>query len=54
MLFGISSVLPSAMRDDAARLGHGVTDSARGFVHNGQIRTLAQFLNIGTRKADFR
>lgn len=54
MLFGISSVLPSTMRTEAEVFGYTVSEMTRGFVYNAKVQSLVEFLNIGTRTADFR
>jgi hypothetical protein len=54
MLFGISSVLPPTMRTEAEAFGYKVSEMTRGFVYNAKIQSLVEFLNIGTRTADFR
>lgn len=54
MLFGISSVLPPTMRTEAEAFGYTVSEMTRGFVYNAKIQSLVEFLNIGTRTADFR
>jgi hypothetical protein len=54
MLFGISSVLPPTMRTEAEFSGYTVSEMTRGFVYNAEVQSLVEFLNIGTRTADFR
>ena len=54
MLFEISSVLPPKLRDEARREGFTTTESSRGFAFNADLRSLVQFLDIGTRTADLR
>jgi hypothetical protein len=49
LLFRMSSVLPEPMRDTAAREGFPVTATSRGFVFNGNLVSVIQFLDIGTR-----
>lgn len=53
-LFQMSSVLPPHMRDYAEHHGINVTDQSRGFVFNGDITALVQFLEIGTRVSNLR
>jgi hypothetical protein len=51
-LFGISSVLPEPMLQQAAALGLPVTPGSRGFVFNGDAGSAVQFLEIGTKPAN--
>lgn len=50
-LFQMSSVMPEKMRAVAKELGFNVTDKARGYVFNGDIVTIIQWLDIGTSTA---
>lgn len=54
MLFEISSVLPPKLRDEARREGFSASENSRGFAFNADLRSLIQFLDIGTRTADLR
>ncbi|MCX6368731.1 MAG: VWA domain-containing protein [Armatimonadetes bacterium] len=54
MLFEISSVLPPKLRDEAKREGFATSENSRGFAFNADLRSLVQFLDIGTRTADLR
>ncbi|MFF2955231.1 vWA domain-containing protein [Kitasatospora sp. NPDC057965] len=53
-LFSMSSVLPDHMRGYAQSLGYVVSGATRGFVYNGDISSVVQFLDIGTRVTNFR
>jgi len=53
-LFSMSSVLPAHMRDLAQQKGFTVSESSRGFVFNGGLVELIDFLEIGTRARDLR
>jgi hypothetical protein len=50
-MFAISSVLPSYMIEMAEALGAGAQAGSRGFVLNGDMVSLVQFLTIGTSPA---
>lgn len=49
MLFGISSKLPSVMRESATQMGYKLVDDSRAFVFNAGIEDAIQFLIIGTQ-----
>lgn len=53
-LFEMSSVLPPKLLDEARREGFPVSSQSRGFAFNADLRSLIQFLDIGTRTADLR
>jgi uncharacterized protein YegL len=53
-LFEMSSVLPPRLVEEARREGFSVTPASRGFAFNADLRSLIQFLDIGTRTADLR
>lgn len=53
-LFDMSSALPPRLCDEARREGFAVTEKSRGFAFNADLRSLIQFLDIGTRTADLR
>jgi hypothetical protein len=53
-LFDMSSVLPPRLRLEAQKEGFAVTESSRGFAFNADLRSLIQFLDIGTRTAELR
>jgi len=54
LLFGMSSPLPYAIRDSAAREGFDVSDATRGFAFNADLVELIRFLDIGTRPSNLR
>ena len=54
VLFEMSSVLPPKLLDEARREGFSVSPQSRGFAFNADLRSLVQFLDIGTRTADLR
>lgn len=54
VLFEMSSILPPKLLDEARREGFSVTPQSRGFAFNADLRSLVQFLDIGTRTADLR
>lgn len=51
LLFRMSSLLPSAAREQAKTLDLEVSEDARGFVFNADMVALVHFLDIGTRAA---
>ena len=51
LLFRMSSLLPSAAREQAKSLDLEVSEDARGFVFNADMVALVHFLDIGTRAA---
>jgi Uncharacterized protein encoded in toxicity protection region of plasmid R478, contains von Willebrand factor (vWF) domain len=53
-LFEMSSVLPPRLVEEARREGFGATERSRGFAFNADLRSLIQFLDIGTRTAELR
>lgn len=53
-LFEMSSQLPPRLVEEARREGFSVTNDSRGFAFNADLRSLIQFLDIGTRTADLR
>lgn len=53
-LFEMSSVLPPRLVEEARREGYPVTEKSRGFAFNADLRSLIQFLDIGTRTAELR
>lgn len=53
-LFDMSSVLPPRLRLEAQREGFAITEESRGFAFNADLRSLIQFLDIGTRTAELR
>ena len=53
-LFDLSSVLPPKLTEEAKREGYAVTNRTRGFAFNADLRSLIQFLDIGTRTAELR
>ncbi len=48
-LFGMSTIIPSHIRDEFAREGNIVEPDARGFVLNADFAPLIQSLDLGTR-----
>ncbi|KJS63674.1 vWA domain-containing protein [Streptomyces rubellomurinus] len=54
VLFSMSSVLPDHMQGYAKLLGYTVSNATRGFVYNGDISSVVQFLDIGTRVTSIR
>jgi hypothetical protein len=55
MLFNVSSRLPENFRRAAGEIGINTGgDGARGFVFNGDLVSVAQFFDIGTRPANLR
>ena len=53
-LFRMSSILPPRLVQEAAREGFATTEASRGFAFNADLRSLIQFLDIGTRTAELR
>jgi hypothetical protein len=53
-LFTMSSVLPDHMRTYAQQQSVAVSPNTRGFVFNGDMTSVVQFLDIGTRTSDLR
>jgi hypothetical protein len=53
-LFDISSVLPSGFVQVGSEIGQSLAAGARGFVFNGDVESLVQFFDIGTRPAILR
>lgn len=53
-LFEMSSILPPRLAEEARREGFAVGNESRGFAFNADLRSLIQFLDIGTRTADLR
>ena len=53
-LFEMSSLLPPRLADEAKREGFPVTGNSRGFAFNADLRSLVQFLDIGTRTSELR
>ncbi|MCY2986988.1 MAG: VWA domain-containing protein [Planctomycetota bacterium] len=49
LLFRMSSPLPPKMLEEASEMGFDVAEGARGFVFNGDLVSVVQFLDIGTR-----
>jgi hypothetical protein len=54
LLFSMSSVLPIHMQELARQKGFAVSERSRGFVFNGGLVELIDFLEIGTRARDLR
>jgi hypothetical protein len=54
LLFGMSSPLPSYMREIAQQEGYAVSADTRGFVFNADIVAVIRFLDIGTRPSNLR
>jgi hypothetical protein len=53
-LFRMSSILPPRLYEEARREGFAVSPNSRGFAFNADLRSLVQFLDIGTRTAELR
>jgi hypothetical protein len=53
-LFEMSSILPPRLAEEARREGFAVTENSRGFAFNADLRSLIQFLDIGTRTSELR
>lgn len=53
-LFEMSSQLPPRLVEEARREGFAVTNNSRGFAFNADLRSLVQFLDIGTRTSELR
>jgi hypothetical protein len=53
-LFEMSSILPPRLGEEARREGFNVTPNSRGFAFNADLRSLVQFLDIGTRTSELR
>lgn len=49
MLFGISSILPKPIYEEAISRGHKISENARGFAYNADLIDVIEFLQIGTR-----
>jgi hypothetical protein len=54
LLFGMSSVLPPHLQDEAKAEGYRVSEATRGFVFNADAVSVIRFLDIGTRPANLR
>jgi uncharacterized protein YegL len=54
LLFNMSSVMTAGMRSFAVSDGHSVNELSRGYVFNGDLVSLVQFLDIGTRPSNLR
>jgi hypothetical protein len=54
LLFGMSSVLPGAMRSAASEQGLALAEDGRGFVFNADISAIVQFLHVGTQVLGLR
>jgi len=54
LLFNMSSQLPEAIRESAAREGFKVSEKSKGFAFNADLVELIRFLDIGTRPANMR
>jgi len=54
LLFGMSSVLPAAIREAAQSEEFTVGEQARGFAFNADLVELIRFLDIGTRPSNLR
>jgi hypothetical protein len=54
LLFGMSSVLPSGIREAAQSEGYELGSQARGFVFNAKLVEVIRFLDIGTRPSTLR
>lgn len=54
LLFNLSSTMTAGMRSHAVSAGLSVNEFSRGYVFNGDLVLLAQFLDIGTRPSNLR
>jgi hypothetical protein len=54
LLFNMSSVLPSSLRDTARAEDYMVGEQAHGFAFNADLESLIRFLDIGTRPSNLR
>jgi hypothetical protein len=54
MLFRMSSTLTPGMQSAAVQLGYPAGSGSKGFVFNGDLSDLVQFLDIGTRVSELR
>ena len=54
LLFGMSSTLPSQMRESAGELGVPTSVASRGFIYEADPLAVVQFLEIGTRAGELR
>jgi hypothetical protein len=54
LLFKISSVLPSHMREAAQSLGIPIEEYSRGFVFNAELVDIIKFLKVGTQPSNLR
>ncbi len=54
LLYGMSSALPSQMRESASELGVPTSGGSRGFIYNADPVAVVQFLEIGTRAGELR
>lgn len=54
LLFRMSSLLPTHLREQARTDGYRVTDGSRGFVFNADLVSVIKFLDIGTRPSNLR
>lgn len=51
MLFGMSSVLPQRIIEDAGKQGYGINHGARAFSFNTDMSQLTSILDVGSRRA---
>lgn len=54
LLFQMSSVLPSSIKETASQADFRVSAGSRGFVFNADMVALINFLDIGTRPSNLR
>jgi len=54
LLFKISDLLPSHMREVAQSLGFQVSERTRGFVFNAELVEVIKFLKVGTQPSNLR
>jgi len=50
-LFGISSIVPNSLKEQAQSLDFELTDESRGFIANADIIDLIKFINFGSQSA---
>jgi len=53
-LFNMTSILPNHLKDCARQKGYKISKNSRGFVFNGDLNSILDFLDIGTRPSNLR
>ncbi len=54
MLFKMSSALPPTMQEEAKKRGYSISTNSKGFGFQGDIVSVIDFLDIGTRASNLR